>query len=150
MKTHLAIILLLLAIGQPALGQWSDEQVEVWDVIQSTWAEEAEESGRWPKKFATPDYLSWGQDEALPQSLDTLDKTLKYWNKHSKLKHYRLKPASITVNSQTAVVNYYATEYRETIEGDRNRSVTAITETLIHSEGQWRFLASSSWMPKVN
>jgi len=129
---------------------WTEKQLEVWTVIESTWAEEAEESGKWPTQFATSDYHSWGQDEALPQTLGTLDATLKYWNKHSKLRHYRLKPASITVNGDTAVINYYATEYRETTDGVKSRSVMAIAETLIYRKGRWQFLASSSWTPKVN
>ena len=150
MSRHLTVVLVLLSFSQSAFGQWSDKQTEIWNVIQSTWSEETEESGKWPTKFATPDYQSWGQDEALPQMLETLDRTLKYWNKHSKLKFYRLVPASITLNEDVAVVNYYATEYRETTEGSRSRSVTAITETLVFRDGRWRFLASSTWTPKLN
>ncbi|MEM6302561.1 MAG: nuclear transport factor 2 family protein [Pseudomonadota bacterium] len=150
MTRSITAVLLLIPFVQPVFAQWSDRQDEIWSVIQATWAEEAGESGKWPTKFATSDYQSWGQDEALPQTLGTVDRTLKYWNQHSKLKHHRLKPASITVNKDTAVVNYYATEYRETTEGSRSRSVTAITETLVFRDGRWRFLASSTWMPKPN
>lgn len=150
MNKYTALICVLLPLSVPAFGQWSEKQQEIWNVIESTWAAEAEESGKWPTHFATSDYQSWGQDEALPQTLQTVDGTLKYWNKHNMLRHYRLKPASITVNKDTAVVNYYATEYRETTEGARNRSVLAITETLVFRDGHWKFLASSSWLPKVN
>lgn len=150
MKIRVALLSVLLVVCTPAFGEWTEKQLEVWNVIETTWAAEAEDSGLWPTQFAVPDYQSWGQDEALPQSLETVDATLKHWNKHSKLQHYRLKPASITVDGDTAVINYYATEYRETTEGVRSRSVLAITETLVRREGQWRFLASSSWMPKVN
>lgn len=150
MKTNAALCLLLLLTCNPASGVWTEKQSEVWNVIESTWAEEAKESGKWPTQFATSDYQSWGQDEALPQTLKTLDATLRYWNKQSKLNYYRLKPASITVNGDTAVVNYYATEYRETADGVKSRSVMAITETLVYRDDRWQFLASSSWMPKVN
>lgn len=150
MRTHIALFCFMLLVCGTAYGTWTEEQLDVWTVIESTWAEEAGESGKWPTQFATSGYQSWGQDEALPQTLSTLDSTLKYWNKVSKLRHYRLKPASITVDGDTAVVNYYATEYRETNDGVKSRSVTAITETLVYREGRWQFLASSSWTPNLD
>ena len=133
-----------------AKGKLSDKQNEVWQVIENTWSEEFKDPGKWPKKFATSDYQSWGQDEALPQDLETLDATLKYWNQYSKLKKYRLEVASVIVNENTAVVNYYATEYRENAESTRSRSVSAITETLVYRDKSWKFLASSIWAPKPN
>jgi len=47
-----------VSMATPALAQtWSDEQLEVWDVVQAQWQASMEEDATWPDRFLHESFL---------------------------------------------------------------------------------------------
>lgn len=140
----------MLLLNVPALAQWSDAQQEIWSFVEQSWVDDAGKTGEWPKGYAVEAYTSWGEDEALPQNLEEADAGVRFRDESGSTRFYQVKPATIAVDGDTAVVNHYATVVAEDSGGEREREVTAITETLIKRDGEWRYLASSGWSPDLD
>ena len=63
---------------------------------------------------------------------------------------YEVSPEAIVVVGDTAVVHYNATTVTENHKGDRETVVSRISEVLVRDSGNWKFLAGTSYMPKLN
>jgi len=143
-------ILITLMMSATAAAEWSEQQTAVWSVVEQSWVDDAEETGEWPTSFAADGYSSWGDTDALPQNLAESDAGVRFGDESATTRFYQIKPATININGDTAVVNYYATVVSENNEGEREREVSAITETLVRRDGNWLFMASSGWTPDLD
>lgn len=149
MKFIFAIVLAIV-VANPAVADWSEEQTAVWSVVEQSWVDDAEETGEWPTAYVAEGYSSWGETDALPSNLAQADASVRFGDESSTTRFYQVKPVTISINGDTAVVNYYSTVVSENSEGKREREVSAITETLVRRDGAWLFLGSSGWSPELN
>ena len=129
---------------------WNKSQMEVWDLVQKSWVDDVAENGNWPKDYVHNNYVSWGASSGGPSYKDSTIKWSRYDDESSDTLIYENSPASITVEDDTAVVNYYSTTVSTNSEGKRKRSVTRISEVLIKDGRKWVFIAGSSFEPKLN
>jgi hypothetical protein len=143
-------IVLAVVVANPAVANWSEEQTAVWSVVEQSWVDDAEETGEWPTGFVAEGYSSWGETDALPSNLAQSNASVRFGDESSTTRFYQVKPVTISINGDTAVVNYYSTVVSENNEGEREREVSAITETLVRRDGAWLFLGSSGWTPDLN
>ena len=149
MRVVLATVLAVV-LANPAVANWSEEQTAVWSVVEQSWVDDAEETGEWPTAYVAEGYSSWGDTEAIPSNLAQAVASVRFGDESSTTVFYQVKPVTISINGDTAVVNYYSTVVSENSEGERNRRVSAITETLVRRDDTWLFLGSSGWTPKLN
>jgi hypothetical protein len=124
--------------------------MEVWDIVQKSWVDDAAENGNWPKDYVHENYVSWGADSGGPSYKASTIKWSRYSDESSSTLIYENSPASITVVGDTAVVNYYSTTVMTDSEAKRERSVTRISEVLIRDGKKWMFLSGSNFEPKMN
>jgi hypothetical protein len=124
--------------------------MEVWDIVQKSWIDDAAENGNWPKDYKHDNYVSWGASSGGRSYKDSTIKWSRYSDESSNTLIYENSPASIAVVGNTAVVNYYSTTVTTDAEGKRTRSVTHISEVLIKDGKTWMFLAGSTFEPKMN
>nr|WP_297347098.1 nuclear transport factor 2 family protein [uncultured Glaciecola sp.] len=136
--------------AQAQQPNWTKSQMEVWDIVQKSWVDDAAENGNWPKDYLHDDYVSWGASSGGPSYKDSTIKWSRYSDESSSTLIFENSPASITVAGDTAVVNYYSTTVTTDSEGKRTRSVARISEVLIKGGNKWMFLAGSSFEPKMN
>jgi hypothetical protein len=143
-------IVLAIVLANPAVANWSEEQTAVWSVVEQSWVDDAEETGEWPTGYVAEGYTSWGETDALPSNLAQANASVRFGDESTTTRFYQVKPVTISINGDTAVVNYYSTVVSENSEGERERNVSALTETLVRRDGAWRFLGSSGWTPDLN
>jgi len=136
--------------AQAQQPSWTKSQMEVWNIVQKSWVDDAAENGNWPKDYIHDNYVSWGASSGGPSYKDSTIKWSRYSDESSSTLIYENSPASITVAGNTAVVNYYSTTVTTDPEGKRTRSVTRISEVLIQDGDTWIFLAGSTFEPKMN
>ena len=138
----------MIAISLSAQAQqpsWSEAQMDVWKVVEASWVDDAEETGKWPAEYVHDKYVTWGADSAGPVYKDASIKWSRFGDEANTTLIYEISPAAITVEGSTAVVHYYATTVSENHKGDREREVVRIAETLVKSGNTWKFLAGSSF-----
>lgn len=129
---------------------WNKAQMEVWDTVQKSWVDDAAENGNWPKNYVHDKYVSWGANSGGPAYKDSSIKWSRFNNESSDTLIYDNSPVSITVEGNTAVVNYYSTSVTKNSDGKRKRSVSGISEVLIKVDKKWVFLSGSDFEPKMN
>jgi hypothetical protein len=129
---------------------WNDSQMTVWKLVEQSWVDDAEENGKWPADYVHDKYVTWGADSGGPIYKDASIKWSRFSDEGSDTLIYELSPAAITVEGNTAVVNYYATTVTKDTEGKRERSVVRISEVLVNDGKKWMFLAGSSFEPKMD
>lgn len=143
----------MIAISVSAHAQepsWSKAQMEVWTVVEASWVDDAEETGKWPADYVHDKYVTWGADSAGPVYKDASIKWSRFGDEANNTLIYEISPAAITVEGSTAVVHYYATTVSENHKGDREREIVRIAETLVKSGNTWKFLAGSSFQPDMD
>jgi hypothetical protein len=136
--------------AQAQQPSWNDSQMAVWKVVEQSWVDDAAENGNWPKNYVHDKYVSWGADSGGPVYKDASIKWSRFGDDASDTLIYENSPVAITVEGSTAVVNYYATTVTTNAEGKRKRSVVRISEVLVKAGKKWKFLAGSSFEPKMN
>jgi hypothetical protein len=149
MRFVIAIVLAVI-VANPAVANWSEEQTAVWSVVEQSWVDDAEETGEWPTGYVAGEYSSWGETDAIPSNLAQADASVRFGDESTTTVFYEVKPVTISINGDTAVVNYCSTVVSENSAGEREREVSAVTETLVRRDGAWLFLASSGWSPDLN
>jgi hypothetical protein len=143
-------LLVFVFSAQAQQPSWNEAQMEVWDIVQKSWVDDAAENGNWPKDYVHENYVSWGADSGGPSYKASTIKWSRYSDESSSTLIYENSPASITVVGDTAVVNYYSTTVMTDSEAKRERSVTGISEVLIRDGKKWMFLSGSNFEPKMN
>ncbi|MFT4993360.1 MAG: hypothetical protein ACI965_000379 [Paraglaciecola sp.] len=153
MKLVKLCVFALFTIAFTAHGQqpsWNDAQMQVWKVVEQSWVDDVAENGNWPKDYVHDKYVSWGADSGGPVYKDASIKWSRFGDESNDTLIYETSPAAITVEGNTAVVNYYATSVTKNADDKHKRSVVRISEVLINDGKQWKFLAGSSFEPKMN
>ena len=149
-RLYFVTLLFFVFSAQAQQPSWNQSQMEVWDVVQKSWIDDAAENGKWPKDYVHNNYVSWGATSGGPSYRDSTIKWSRYSDESSTTLIYENSPASITVVGDTAVVNYHSTTVASDSEGKRKRSVTRISEVLIKNGKRWLFLSGSTFEPKMN
>lgn len=153
MKSLKVSLLALLAIAYSAHAQqptWNDAQMEVWKIVDQSWVDDASETGKWPADYVHDKYVTWGAESGGPVYKDASIKWSRFGDENNDTLIYEISPAAITVEGDTAVVNYYATTVTKNAENKQERSVVRISEVLVKNGKKWKFLAGSSFQPKMN
>ncbi|MEJ2596326.1 MAG: nuclear transport factor 2 family protein [bacterium] len=139
-----AMITLVLLSANNVNGQtWSKEQKAVWEVVQKGWDDYV--SGDVEKAFSGVHemYLGWNAEEPLPVSKESWIKEYNRWKEHVSFDYYDLKPASITVIGESAIVYYYF-EFVMTFHKDEMKKTREVkgknVEFYVKDGGQWMLL----------
>ncbi|WP_432769704.1 MAG: SnoaL-like domain-containing protein [Sphingopyxis sp.] len=140
--------LLLMGAAPLAHAQmptWSAEQSEVWGFIQQSWKDDVAQNGKWPANYADPQMVVWSSEFAAPRGKDSAVRWTKFLNGQGKVLQYELSPQSISLSGNTAVVTYALTVVNQRGTEKPDWGKEAIVETLVRSEGGWKFLSSTSF-----
>ena len=139
----LALTLLIAAPAFVGAQSWSDEQLEVWKVINSDWESgKAKDSDR-IDRLLHDKFLGWGNLDPTPRNKASVKTWDRYFNQTSTTLVQELYPVGIVVQGNTAVAHYYYSRATEDKEGKRETVNGRYTDVLIKDGGQWTFLAWS-------
>lgn len=152
MKTATLLAVAVLFAG-PAYGQaptWSEEQAEVWAVIEQSWEDDVAENGNWPADYAHGAFLSWGGAQLAPRDLETYARWERMNEEVVETFWYEITPLGIVVEGDTAVAMYAALVGEQGENNEREMSTSRIVETLVRDGRRWKFVASASFADEGN
>ena len=140
MKIGLFVGLVAFAIN--AFGANHNEaEDEVWQRVVASWEDDVNETGNWPGSYVHTDVVSWGAEWPAPRGRSSIAKWTKFRDDNSDVLSHELFRHKVVVVDDTAIANYSVVMVRRDSEGKQQRSVQGIVETLVRSEGTWRYLS---------
>ena len=135
-----ALLITFLAASSVTAQEWTEEQKEVWKVVQDRW--EAWEKGDFDG-FATnihDNYHGWSHERALPVSKEKMIKSFADYKDIAKMTYYDIEPARIKVTENTAVVHYYFS-YQIAVTMDEEKTNYDFkgknAEFFLKTDGKW-------------
>ena len=115
---------------------------DVWATVVSTWEDDL--SGKdWISKHCVDEVLAWSEDNPLPLNKTSLLRNRKYASKKSKMLFYDVQLSGMVVQGNTAIVHYYFTNESKDSSGKINKENGRLTDILIKSNNEWKYLGWS-------
>ena len=145
---HLLSIIILLsatfAVVAPAFGQTlSDQQLEVWNVIEANWKAAMEKDTTWPDTQLHDKFLGWDGNRPMPRDKSSINNWIRYQIENSTTLIQELIPVGIVLHGNTAVAHYFYSQASEDRKGERETVHGRYTDILVKENGTWQFLAWS-------
>lgn len=120
---------------------WSQEQLEVWKVIQDQWEAAKAKDVSWPDRFLHSSFLGWSDENPTPRDKSSTKRWEAYNSANSKTIEQELNQAGIVVVGSTAVVHYYFSTATENSKGERETNHGRYTDILVKVDDGWQFIA---------
>ena len=135
-KVVLSLFVFLLVVNTSVYAQeWSGEQKEVWKSHQKMTDSWAKRDLDGYMSCLHENFIGWYNEDPLP--IDK--KSLRYWEEHwlstSKILRNELKPVSIKVTDDIAMVNWYGTTVR--VAEDKKLLYSKWTNICKKEDGKW-------------
>ncbi len=143
-----AILLAAPSVVSAQMPNWSKEQMEVWEVVSESWADDVAKNGKWPEAYADEQMVAWEADFPIPRSKASIAKWSRFYDSQGKTLQYEISPVAIAVSGNTAVANYMAVMVTQRADDKPEREVIGITETLVRTGNRWKYLATSGFNMK--
>jgi len=145
----LAIGALLLVPGPSLAQQWSAEEQEVLDQLAECWDIWMEGIGsgspeRWLAECATPELTYWPAQDGAPLNNEY---TRRNWDMAAAtdLGWVDIRPVSLTVVEDIAVLHFYGSWKAQAPEGERVTE-SKRTEVFRRIDGRWKLMAGHGTM----
>lgn len=133
-------LLLLCCLPIISVAQeWSEEQKEVWQLsvkMHRFWAERNLDAYM---DCLHKNYMGWFQKNPLPIDKNSLRKWEAINFNTQKILRYEIRPISITLTDDVAVVNFYFNALREDVNG-KKLTHTKATRFCIKENDEWLVL----------
>ena len=122
-----------------------DSATAVWSVVTSSWEDEVAENNKWPASYVHDEVASWDAGWPLPRGKKSMAEWERFDNEGSDVLKHELFPMEIVTVGDTATAFYSAVMVVKNAEGEREREVIGLVETLVRHEGEWKFLSLTSF-----
>ena len=140
----LITLLFMATISWPMISssqEWSSEQQEVWELserMEKFWIERDLDGYM---SCLHENFIGWYGEDPLPIDKKSLRNGESYNLSHQKIHNDKIKPVSITVTDNVAIVNFYKTTRREDVNGNR-LTYRKVTRICIKENGKWLILGN--------
>lgn len=139
-NTLLSICFLLASLMAALAQSWTDEQREVWSVIEAQWKAEMAKDTTWARELH-PKFSGWSSDAPSPDGPKDAEEWSRFHQASGTTLVQKLHPLRIIVHGNTAVAHYYYSEGREDSKKERKVVHGRYTDVLVKEDGKWRFIA---------
>jgi hypothetical protein len=131
-----------LVVSCGAMGaEWSGEQADLWSFVERSWVDDAGKTGEWPRAYVHDEVREWGVEWPVPRGNDSLEKWVRFRDTRSEVLQYELFPHEIVIVGNTGVVYYSVVQVIRTGDGEAEREVSGLIETLVRSGAEWKYLS---------
>ncbi len=138
----LAIMTIAIFMQSSFAQEWSKEQKEVWDIIETHWKYYAsEDTGNFLKNFH-PDFKGFVNWRTLPLNKENLGKWTEWMNKNVDVSIYTIEPVAINVFDNVAVAQYYCDISLKIPPGKEERSSYRYTDVLKKDKNSWLVISA--------
>lgn len=115
-------ILMAFAVNSSYAQDWTKEQLEVWNAVESIWEAWSTGDADMLASLLHPKYQSWSNTMPLPSTKESIVNYLRFGKEYYNMLGYYNQPARITVLENAAVVNYYYQAFEAVDIGDGKQS----------------------------
>ena len=131
----------LLTIGVADAQEATDDQADVWAVVEQQWNADEKGDKKWVDKLLTDDFAGWGTDSPAPRSKASTKMWDRFSDSQGRSVAHELYPLAIVVKGDVAVAHYLYTNAYEDKDGKVEMSNGRYSDVLVRTEDGWRFLA---------
>jgi ketosteroid isomerase-like protein len=137
-----AAVLVLLVVGlalpSPSAAQeWSAQQQEVWQNVQTYWGLYAKEDVEGHMAYLHDDFLGWVSGQPFPTNKADRKASMMRNIETSENVLYTLKPMGIKVHGDIAIVHYFFTSTDLDAEGKQTTTSGHWTDIVMRQENRW-------------
>ena len=133
-----AAMSVLLCTGFAQAQQWSDEQLEVWDRVETCTNFFYAQNADGMLDCIHDDFSGFLYGEPIPRGKDNFATIGRYFMENVKVAASEMRPLAIIVRGDFAVVHYYGfAVYEGSLEVSQDRW----TDILVREDGVWRWIA---------
>ena len=136
-----ALAALLLSFGLAFAQDESNDQADVWAVVEATWHAEEKGDKKWMDRLLADDFVGWGKGSPAPRNKASVKMWDRFNDTQGRSLVHELYPLSIIVHSDTAVVHYLYSMAYEDNDDKIEISNGRYSDVLIRTEDGWKFLA---------
>lgn len=149
MKISAITFMMIAFLGISTLNaqEWTKEQNEVWNTVESMWANW--KAMNYDAAFANvhENYQGWNDEMPLPTSKEKWMNEMKAYSANVSNPNYNIERARIVVEDNAAVVDYYFSFSFLYKNGDESKMVNykgKNVEFYINQKGKWMLLGDFS------
>ena len=139
MLTTLVLVTLLGSLSLKA-QEWTPIQQEVWKNINNYWALISKGDIDGYQEYVHKDYIGWDYGSPLPETKEEAIKWLQFEAPFNKTLIYEIKPVTIKVYGEFAIVNYYYS-YMNEWDGEKNWEQGRWTDIMLKQGNKWVLIA---------
>ncbi len=120
--------------------QWTSEQQDVWKNVEAYWAGQKRDVEAF-LVYVAPEYQGWSYDDGAPYGRDDVQNWIgATWKTSQELAH-AIKPLSIIIQGDVAVVHYVYSVIDKTADGKQEFSSGRWTDILKRKSDKWIMIA---------
>ena len=142
-KSILIVVCITLLTSAQLFGQeWSEEQKEVWAVINNLWQASADGDINKAYSILADDYKGWGAETFhAPFTKKEAKPWNERWLQKNNLVLYHLYPIAIDIHGDVAIVYYSFQNIIEKKDGKDNDEQGKWMEVYQRIDGKWLLIA---------
>lgn len=136
MKTLLFSTLLVIAASGVLAQEWSAEQKEVWNNVETYWDLLAKGDIDGFLTYFHDDFSGWQNAAPLPDKKSDRVKMIKFFSASSESLYHDIRPVAITVHDNMAIVHYFYTDV-SSMDGEVEMMQGRWTDILVKDGDRW-------------
>ena len=141
-------IIAFLGASTVCAQEWTDEQKEVWQVVEDFWANWEKGDPEAAFAFVHDSYLGWNNEEPMPMSKAKWFNSVEKYSPFVSEQDYDIALARIFVHDDVAVVHYYFAFSFLFTKGEKKKHISydgKWTEFFIKEKGKWMLLGDMTY-----
>lgn len=139
--TVVAVSIMSGGMAQAQAQEETDDQADVWAVVEQTWNADAKGDKKWIDRYLTDDFSGWGNAAPAPRSKASTKMWDRFNDSQGRSVAHELYPLAIVVHGDVAVAHYLYTSAFEDKDGDVEVNNGRYSDVLVRTDDGWRFLS---------
>jgi ketosteroid isomerase-like protein len=119
----------------------TNDQADVWAVIEEEWNADEKGDKKWLDKLLADDFRGWGKSSPAPRDKASTKMWDRFNDQYGKMLAHELYPLSIVVHADVAVAHYLYSSASQSKGGEVENSNGRYTDILVRTDDGWKFLA---------
>ena len=139
-KIFIAVVV-LSAAGMSAAQDATNDQADVWSVVEQQWNAEEKGDKKWIDQLLADDFTGWQKNSPAPRNKASTKMWDRFSDTQGNVVAHELYPLQIIVHGDVAVAHYmYSSAFRDK-DGDVEMNNGRFSDVLVRTEDGWKFLS---------
>jgi ketosteroid isomerase-like protein len=134
-------IALLFASPASLAQDTSQDEADVWSVIENVWNADENGDREWPENLLADEFSGWSKNSPVPRSKSSIKMWDRFNEQLGKMVAHELYPYHIIVSGDTAVAHYLYSSAYKLKDGKIEMNSGRYSDILIRTDDGWKFLA---------